>query len=48
MSRKDPGIPDWLKVIIILMITTGAAAGTGHVIDGPALRPATVCAELRA
>jgi hypothetical protein len=49
MSRKThgPGIPDWLMVVC-LTVAIGAAAGAGHVVDGPASQPTTACVELQA
>ena len=49
MSRKarDPGIPGWLKVVVCLAVTTGGAAGAGHVVDGPATQPTTACVGLQ-
>lgn len=50
MSRKThgPGIPDWLKMVVFAAVAIGAAAGAGHVADGPASQPATACVELQA
>lgn len=50
MSRKAhrPGVPGWLKMVVCLTVATGATAGAGHVIGGPASQPTTACVELQA
>jgi hypothetical protein len=50
MSRKThrSDVPSWLKVVICLTVATSAAAGTGHVVSGPAPQPTTACVELQA
>jgi hypothetical protein len=49
MSRKThgSGVPNWLKLVVCLTVASGATAGAGHVVSGPASQP-TACVELQA
>ena len=50
MSRKThrSGVPGWLKMVVYMTVATGATAGAGHVVSGPAPQPTTMCVELHA
>ena len=46
VSQKTPDPPGWLKMVVGLVIATSvAAAGGGHVESVPAAPPTTVCAS---
>ena len=45
-KTRGPGIPDWLMVVC-LTVAIGAAAGAGHVVDGPASQPTTASSSCK-
>jgi hypothetical protein len=50
MSHKkgSRGVPGWLKIVLCLTVATGATAGAGHAVGGPAPQPIRTCVELQA
>lgn len=50
MSRRAhrPNVPGSLQMVACLTVALGAAAGAGHVTDGPAAQPTTACVGLQA
>jgi hypothetical protein len=47
-KRRTRGVPGWLKMVLCLTVATGATAGAGHVVGGPAPQPTRACVELQA